>query len=203
MNKEKIREVLRANGIEETDELVDALSKEISLQTVPKDKYNDVSKRVTSLEEEKGEIEKELSELKKQSMTADELVEAKEKELNDKISKLAMKENELEITKILSKNGITEETYGEDEYKELLVSLVSDDKDASEKKTNNFVNILTKAKEKTEQETTTRLLKETPKPKTGTDGSGVVTKEQFDAMTYSQMMNFMQESPELYAEYTK
>ena len=69
-------------------------------------------------------------------------------------------------------------------------------------KANNFVKILNKQKDFVEKETTSKLLKNTPSPQTGADDK-VVTKEDFDKMTYSEMMNFMKESPELYKEYMK
>ena len=69
-------------------------------------------------------------------------------------------------------------------------------------KNNYFVKILNKQKDYVEKETTSKLLKNTPSPQTGVDDK-VVTKDDFDKMTYSEMMNFMNESPELYKEYMK
>ena len=91
--------------------------------------------------------------------------------------------------------------YGEEEYRNLVSDLIADSVDNSQIKTNNFVKIFNKQKEIVEKETTSNLLKNTPSPKTGTDDN-VVTKEDFNKMTYSQMMDFMKENPELYKEYT-
>lgn len=47
------------------------------------------------------------------------------------------------------------------------------------------------------------VLRSTPAPQGGNDSTPSVTKEQFNKMSYNEMVKFKQTSPELYAEYTK
>mgnify|MGYP006916131788 CR=1 FL=1 len=202
MNKTKLEDILKARGIEETNDLVDELTKEISLQTVPKDQFNKMSDRVKALENEKKDIETKFNDFKVQNMTDEEKIKAELKKLESDKMAVARQLSEIAVEKVLSKNGIDSDTYGEEEYKELVNNLISDTTDNSISKANNFVSILAKQKERVEKETTSNLLKNTPNPQVG-DGDKKVTKEEFDKMTYSEMMKFMEEEPELYKEYSK
>lgn len=47
------------------------------------------------------------------------------------------------------------------------------------------------------------LLKSTPSPVGGSDGKGVISKEQFAKMNYSERAKFYADYPDLYKEYTK
>ena len=67
--KEKIKEVLSELEIENIDETVDKIAKEVAMFTVPKDKYNNQSERVRNLEKEKNDMQSELDSLKEKSMT--------------------------------------------------------------------------------------------------------------------------------------
>lgn len=202
MNKTKLEDILKARGIEEANDLVDELTKEISLQTVPKDQFNKMSDRVKALENEKKDIETKFNDFKVQNMTDEEKIKAELKKLESDKMAVARQLSEIAVEKVLSKNGIDSDTYGEEEYKELVNNLISDTTDNSISKANNFVSILAKQKERVEKETTSNLLKNTPNPQVG-DGDKKVTKEEFDKMTYSEMMKFMEEEPELYKEYSK
>ena len=139
---------------------------------------------------------------RREKCTYEEKIKAELKKLESDKMAVARQLSEIAVEKVLSKNGIDSDTYGEEEYKELVNNLISDTTDNSISKANNFVSILAKQKERVEKETTSNLLKNTPNPQVG-DGDKKVTKEEFDKMTYSEMMKFMEEEPELYKEYSK
>lgn len=201
--KEKIEELLKDESIEDVKTMVDEIAKIIPLYMIPKDKYNNLSERLQNVETEKAEAEAKFRELQKEHMTAQELEEAKVKELEEREAKIARLESETAISKILSSNGITEESYGEEEYKSIVEDLLGDNQESSIKKANNFINILARQKEAVEKETATRLLNETPAPKTGDGEEETVTKEDLEKMTYSEEMAFANQNPELYAELSK
>ena len=148
------------------------------------------------------ELETKYNELRTKNMTADEKAKDELEQLKKDKELVARQLSEIAVEKILTKNSITSENYGEEEYKNLVNDLISDSVENSSNKANNFVKILNKQKDYVEKETTSKLLKNTPTPQTGVDDK-VVTKDDFDKMTYSEMMNFMNESPELYKEYMK
>lgn len=206
---EAILKVLNDETLETNESKADALKKALATITIPKERFNDLSQRLQNVEAEKNnlqssntELQTKYDELRTKNMTADEKAKDELEQLKKDKELVARQLSEIAIEKILTKNGINVETYGEEEYKNLVNDLIADTVDNSSIKANNFVKILNKQKEFVEKETTSNLLKNTPTPQTGVDDK-VVTKEDFDKMTYSQMMNFMKESPELYNEYVK
>ena len=148
MNKTKLEDILKARGIEDTSELVDELAKEISMQTVPKDQFNKMSDRAKSLESEKSILETQFNDFKVKNMTDEEKTKAELLKLEEDKKAVARQLSEIAVERVLSKNGVNSETYGEEEYKTLVNNLISDTTDNSVNKANNFVNILAKQKEK-------------------------------------------------------
>ena len=165
--KEEIEAILKDESYTDEKERVNAIAKVIPLYTVPKKKYNDLSERLQNVENEKSTTEEKLKEIQKQNMTAEELQQEKEKELAEREQKIIRRENESIVESMLSKNNITSETYGSNEYENLVASLIGADEETSKNKTTNFLNILAKQKEYVEKETTTSLLNNTPKPQMG------------------------------------
>ena len=206
---EAILKVLSDETLETNESKADAIKKALATITIPKEKFNDLSQRLQNVEAEKNnlittnsELESKYNELRTKNMTEDEKAKEELEKLRKDKELVARQLSEIAVEKILTKNGISSENYGEEEYKNLINDLISDSVDNSSNKANNFVKILNKQKDFVEKETTSKLLKNTPSPQTGADDK-VVTKEDFDKMTYSEMMNFMKESPELYKEYIK
>ena len=206
---EAILKVLSDVTLETNESKADAIKKALATITIPKEKFNDLSQRLQNVEAEKNnlittnsELESKYNELRTKNMTEDEKAKEELEKLRKDKELVARQLSEIAVEKILTKNGISSENYGEEEYKNLINDLISDSVDNSSNKANNFVKILNKQKDFVEKETTSKLLKNTPSPQTGADDK-VVTKEDFDKMTYSEMMNFMKESPELYKEYMK
>lgn len=203
-------EVLNNESLVDNESRAEALRKALATLVMPKDKFNDLSKRLQNLEAEKNvlqatnsDLQSKYDDLRTKNMTADEKAKEELEQLKRDKETVARQLSEIAIEKVLTQSGINSETYGDEEYKSLVNDLVSDTPDNSKVKADNFIKIFNKQKELVEKETTSNLLKNTPTPQTGADGGQGVTKEDFDKMTYSEMMNFMKESPELYAEYSK
>ena len=108
-------------------------------------------------------------------MTEEELNQAKETELAEKVKQNNIKASELAVKSLLLDNGI-KVTDEDTELKETLQNIISEDMDKSIKLTNSFISLLNKTKTNTEKETTTKLLKDTPKPIGGVDSSSNVSK---------------------------
>ena len=207
---EAIMEVLNNESLDTNESKAEALRKALATLVVPKDKFNSLSERLQNVEAEKNilqtnnsDLQSKYDELRTKNMSEDEKAKEELKKLQEEKEQVARQLSEIAVEKILAKNGINPETYGEDDYKDLLNDLIADNSENSSIKANNFVKILNKQKEFVEKETTSNLLKSTPTPRTGGDGEKVITKQDFDNMTYTEMMNFMKENPELYNEYTK
>lgn len=169
--KEEIEKVLSDETFTTNEEKVDAITKALGSLVIPKEKYNELNNKLKTAENNFSTLNTEYEDFKKSKMTDDEkIVEEKKKfEAEQKANKITR--SELEVEKLLLKNGI--EIKDDDvELKETLSNIVSDDLDKSIKLANNFITLLNKTKEKTEKQTITNLLNDTPKPNFGNPNGG-------------------------------
>ncbi|MBE6139297.1 MAG: hypothetical protein E7174_02155 [Firmicutes bacterium] len=172
---EVIENVLSDETYVTNEEKVEAIKKGLATLVIPKDKYNDLSTRLKTSESNYSTLQNEFNDYKKSKMTEDELNQAKENELAEKVKQNNIKASELAVKSLLLDNGI-KVTDEDTELKETLQNIISEDLDKSIKLTNSFISLLNKTKTNTEKETTTKLLKDTPKPIGGVDSSSNVTK---------------------------
>lgn len=146
---EKLVEVLGSQ------ELADKVSPILGEYMIPKTEHR------KALDKNKA-FESELEKIKTANMTNEERIVVKEKELNDKIKGFSVKENAIEVERILASGGLSREDYGS-----LLETIVNEDKDISMKRANDFVGTIKKARDITEKTTKEALLKQTKSPETG------------------------------------
>lgn len=172
---EVIENVLNDETYVTNEERVEAIKKGLATLVIPKDKYNDLSTRLKTSESNYSTLQTEFNDYKKSKMTEEELNQAKETELAEKVKQNNIKASELAVKSLLLDNGI-KVTDEDTELKETLQNIISEDMDKSIKLTNSFISLLNKTKTNTEKETTTKLLKETPKPIGGVDSSSNVSK---------------------------
>lgn len=184
------------------EERAEALKKSLATLIIPKDKFNEQSQRLQSIEAEKKSIQAQYEELRKQNMSVEERNKEELKQLQEDKKAVAKQLSELAIERILNKNNISTDTYSQEEYTNLVNDLIAENVEKSTIKANNFVNILKKQKDYIVKETTSNLLKNTPTPQTSSEDKGI-TKEEFNKMSYTQMLKFQQEQPELFNEYMK
>lgn len=182
--KNAIEQVLNDESYATTEERVDAIAKELAKLVIPKDKYNDLSNRLNKTESDYNSLQVDYDNLKKANMTDQEKLEEDRKEIEASKLSNAREKSELAVQKLLLKNGI--EINDEDtEMKETLNNIVSEDYDKSIKLATSFINILNKTKDTTEEETTNKLLNDTPKPVGGTGAASTISnvdllKQQLD-----------------------
>ena len=172
---EVIENVLSDETYVTNEEKVEAIKKGLATLVIPKDKYNDLSTRLKTSESNYSTLQNEFNDYKKSKMTEDELNQVKENELAEKVKQNNIKASELAVKSLLLDNGI-KVTDEDTELKETLENIISEDMDKSIKLTNSFISLLNKTKTNTEKETTTKLLKDTPKPIGGVDSSSNVSK---------------------------
>lgn len=207
---EVLLEVLNNETYATNEERAKAIQTALATLVIPKDKFNEQSKRLQNIEAEKTnlqtnftELENKFNDLRKQNMSAEERNKEELEQLKKDKETVAKQLSEIAVEKVLTKHGVNSDTYGEDEYKNLVNDLIADNVENSTTKATNFINILKKQKEYVEKETTSNLLKKTPRPNGGGEDDKPVTKEDFDKMTYSEMLNFSKTNPDLYAEFMK
>ena len=130
----------------------------------------------TELERLKG-VEEEYEGVKKANMTAEEQMQTAQKEAEAKVREYNTMINRLEAERGFVSAGIPE-----DDYKDLLDVIVTDDANASKASAAKLLDLLTKQKEAAVKATKEELLKETPRPlpNEGT-GSAQSLTEQYQA----------------------
>lgn len=195
--KERIKEILSDLELENVDDVVDNIAKEIALFTVPKTKYKDISDRLKSVQSEKDDVELELEELKNKNMSEDDK-KAKEYAEFEKKNKALSKE----LNKVKAKEIFMDAKIDEDKIDELLEKVVSEDEKSTLSLTNSFVEILKEKVDETQKETETNLLENTPKPsvKTQVNEPKKYTKEDFINMSYLEKKNLLSTDKEQYTK---
>lgn len=97
-------------------------------------------------------------------------------------AEFAKKSSRLEVEKILVGAGLTEE-----DYKDLIDGLVSEDADASKALATNLANMLSKQKEAAVQKTKEELMDGTQTPGSGGNGGGEDDKEKTPDIKFAEM----------------
>lgn len=173
--EEAIQQVLSNEAYTTDEERVDAIKKELAKLVIPKDKYNDLSNRLKNTESEYATLQAEYDDFKKSKMTDDEKRESERKAFEEQVKQNAIAKSDLAVQKLLLQNGI-EIKDDDNELKETLATIVSEDYDKSIKLANSFISLINKTKDQSAKETTTKLLNETPKPIGGLDSSSTLSK---------------------------
>ena len=174
---EVIESVLSDETYTTNEERIVAIKKGLATLVIPKDKYNDVSSKLKMAESNLLTLQNEFDDFKKSKMTDDEKREAEYKQLELDKKENAKKRSELAVKSLLLDNGIKITDSEEDqELRDTLENIISEDYDKSLSLANSFISLLNKTKDKTIKETTTQLLKETPEPIGGVDSSSSISK---------------------------
>lgn len=166
MNREELVKILESEDYKSNNDRADAINKMLAESTIPKDKYNETSTKLKSAEERLNSISNEFEEFKKSKMTDEEKKNAEKEEMANRLLQYQLDLNRLEVEKIFESNGLTKE-----EYKDIELSIVGKDRDSSIASATAFVNVLKNNAEKVEQATKQNLLKSTPAPIGGTNGT--------------------------------
>lgn len=166
MNREELVKILQNEEITTVEDRVNAINKLLAENTIPKDKYNELSSKLKSTEDSLNSKTNEYEEYKKSKMTDEERRTAEREELTNKLHQYQLDLNRLEVEKIFEANGLTKE-----DYKDIEANIIGNDRDSSIASATAFVNILKNNAEKVEQATKQNLLKGTPTPIGGTNGA--------------------------------
>lgn len=192
--KEKVSELLG----EEQSEKVEAINKIIPEFFIPKSKYNELSGKYKTLETEKAELESEIENNKNSQLTDKErLDKAIEKHQNAE-KDFAKKSNKLEAEKIFINAKLTN-----DDYKDFIDDIVTDNYDNTIRLANAFVKTISNKVEMANTSTKEDLLKQTPRPSTGTGDELKITKEDFNKMNVYEKTKLYSENKSLYQELSK
>ncbi len=180
------REQVKAIFPEATDDQVDAFLNAHGAD-VNKAKKS-AADNIAEFERLKG-VEADYEKLKGSTLTEQEKLQ-KQLEAAEKAEKLFKRQtNKVAAEKLFVAAGLKD-----DDYSELLESIVTEDADGTTKTATNFVGILKAQKEATEKAVKEELMRNNPKPPAGGGGGGV-DKKAFDAMSSADQIKFMSENP--------
>lgn len=193
--KEKIKEILSEFELENVDSIVDNIAKEVALLTVPKNKYNDLSDRLKSVQTEKETVESELEDLKNKNLSEDERRTKEQADFEKKTKQLS-----IELNKVKAKEIFKDANIEEEKINELLEKVVSEDEKSTLSLANSFAEILKNKVDETQKQTETNLLENTPKPsvKAQPNEPKKYTKEDFINMSYLEKKNLLSTDKEQY-----
>lgn len=190
MTRDEIKKIL---GEDATDvQITNCLN---FFHTQEKNKTDEINgyKKTINEHSDYDNIKKELDDLKKANMTNEELLVAKQEELDKALAKtkeeelkLLKKQNSLEAKSILIEAGITDE----EQLKGLLSSISTDNKDATIASANSIANLVKTTKDATEKSVKAQLMNTEPNP---SDNGGkkaeddqTMTKEKFNGLSYAE-----------------
>lgn len=123
----------------------------------------------------------EYDKLEEAGLTDEEKVQKALKDAEDAKADYAKKTNRLDAEKILVAAGLTEE-----DYKDLIDGIVSDDADTTKSMATNLANLITKQKESAVQKTKEELMDETNTP--GGSGGGGGADDKTDAEKFAESL---------------
>ena len=172
---------------------------------------DELSKRVTSevdrrvesgiqkgLETQRKKWEQDFSERAK--LTAEELAK---KDFEEKMQGLSQKEKEIQRKANLTeaKDLLADAQIPKSHYDKFIGILVSDDPESTKANIQNFIDVFNTTKTEIENKVKAEYSK-IPQPSAG-PGDEPVTQAKFNAMSYSQKLEFKAKHPDLYKEFIK
>lgn len=174
---EAIANVLSDETYTTNEERVNAIVAGLGEYVIPKDKFNAVNTKLKNTETALATTTQEYNDYKQSKMTDDEKAKAERTAFENDKKANARLSSELAVKSLLLDNGIKVTDSEEDrELRETLENIISEDKEKSLNLAKSFISLINKTKQNTANETTTKLLNETPKPIGGVDSSSQVSK---------------------------
>ena len=126
--KEAIEKVLSDETYTTNEEKVNAITKELGTLVFPKDKFDDINKRLKKTEADYAALQTEYDDFKKSKMTDDEKRQSEMEEFEKQKKANAIEKNDLAVQKLLLKNGI--EIKDDDvELQNTLKNIISEDEE--------------------------------------------------------------------------
>ena len=182
MTREQVKKIFPDATDEQIDSFLNANGVDISKAKSGSEKLQEEIDRLKP-------IEAEYEKLKGSTLTEQEKLQ-KQLEAAEKAEKLFKRQaNKVAAEKLFVTAGLKDE-----DYSELLESIVTDDAEHTTKTATGFVGLLKAQKEATEKAVKEELMRSNPKPPAGS-GGGIVDKKAFDAMSSADQIKFISENP--------
>lgn len=192
---QKLQEAKDGNFDAALDFIMDVNGKDVNNAKSPiKAKDDEIAKLKDALKSLKSEKEQ----AEQANMTAEQKLQRQMEELAKEKAALAKDRNRIAAAAKLQEQGITGE-----QADKILDRVVSDDSKATEDTVAAFLEVFATQKTTVEAATKKAMLNSTPAPSGNAGTQPGITKEKFDALSYSERVKLANEYPEVYAQMTK
>lgn len=158
--------------------------------TLPKSVEKHIFDKTAS---ELAKVKKELNELKNNSLTDEEKVNAAIAAADARANEYSAKLNRLDVEKLFMADGLTE-----DDYADLIEDIVSEDSEKTMKLAKSLLTVVKNQKSAAEKALRAELLKKTPKPPAGEPGGEEMTLDKFRKLSPKERYDFSVSNPEEY-----
>ena len=158
--------------------------------TLPKSVEKHIFDKTAS---ELAKAKKELNELKNNSLTDEEKVNAAIAAADARANEYSAKLNRLDVEKLFMADGLTE-----DDYADLIEDIVSEDSEKTMKLAKSLLTVVKNQKSAAEKALRAELLKKTPKPPAGEPGGEEMTLDKFRKLSPKERYDFSVSNPEEY-----
>lgn len=158
--------------------------------TLPKSVEKHIFDKTAS---ELSKVKKELNELKNNSLTDEEKVNAAIAAADARANEYSAKLNRLDVEKLFMADGLTE-----DDYADLIEDIVSEDSEKTMKLAKSLLTVVKNQKSAAEKALRAELLKKTPKPPAGEPGGEEMTLDKFRKLSPKERYDFSVSNPEEY-----
>ena len=159
--------------------------------TLPKSVEKSVFDKTAS---ELAKVKKELGELKNNTLTGEEKVNAAIAAADARANEYSVKLNRLDIEKLFVADGLAEA-----DYADFIEDIVSEDGEKSMKLAKSLLTVIKSQKSAAEKALRAELLKKTPKPPNGDPGNdGGMTMDKFRKLSPKERYDFSVNNPEEY-----
>lgn len=197
MKREEIEEIVPGITKEQIDALLDKAGNDIeSVKSRAKAKEADLKNKLDAANEAISNYEIEA----KKNMTAEQQIEAREKELADMANEFARKSNELDAKAIFADAGIPAEQIGP-----LLANVVSEDAERTKALAESIVATMDAKAKAVDAAVRDELLKANPAPSGGSGGGNALptTVKEFLALDVEQQIALKDANPNLISQLKK
>lgn len=158
--------------------------------TLPKSVEKHIFDKTAS---ELAKVKKELGELKNNSLSDEEKVNAAIAAADARANEYSAKLNRLEVEKLFMTDGLAEA-----DYADLIEDIVSEDSEKTMKLAKSLLTVVKNQKSAAEKAIRAELLKKTPKPPAGEPGGDEMTLDKFRKLSPKERYDFSVNNPEEY-----
>lgn len=172
IREEELNQILSNSELDETAK-ADAIKQLVGNNYIPLNKYNTEKQKLQS---QNAQLSADFENFKQSKMTDEEKQAEQAKQMEERYQKA-----NLTISKMYAENTFAKAGIEEDDYKDIIENIVTEDPDKTKGLAETICNAMLKQKSNIEKDIKDKIVKGTPKPQTGSTEEGD-KKEDYKAL---------------------